>query len=134
MRVSQTELDGLPEKRQIARYHRHRKGDRQVDFTATLDGAQTSRPQIRAAQSMLAFELHTVELQIKLKIAAADDLREPGEKLIVVNDAHAVGVEQKVVDAGIALNPFDELKKPWMQRRLAAGKLEDFNSSFAVND
>src|SRR5213083_1445242 len=100
----------------------------QLDVATTLDGAQTSRPQIRPAQSMLAFELHPVELEIKLEVVAADDLREPGEKLMVVNDAHAVGVEQKVVDAGIALNPFDEFKKPGMQRRLAAGKLEDFNS------
>ena len=78
--------------------------------------------------------MHTVELEIKLEVVAADDLREPGEKLIVVNDAHAVAVEQNVVDAGIALNPFDEFKKPGMQRRLAAGKLEDFNSAFAVNN
>ena len=58
----------------------------------------------------------------------------PGEEFIIVSDANAVGVEQQVINAGIGLDPLNEFEKTGVQRRLAAGELQDFNSTFAIHD
>src|SRR2546428_6643967 len=83
---------------------------------------------------MLAIELHAVELEIELEIAAANGSRQPVKELFILCDAHAIGVEQKVINSRVLLDPFDEFKKVRMQCRLAAGELQDFNSTFAIHD
>jgi hypothetical protein len=130
----QAEFDGLPEKRQIFRRHGHRQRDRQIDFATAFDGPPSYRPQICPAQGVLAFELNAVELEIELEFAAAGRSREAGKELVLVCDANAIGVKQKVIDARVLLDPFDEFKELRMQRWLAAGELQDFNSTFAIHD
>jgi len=66
---------------------------------------------------VLAFELHAVELEIELELAAAGRSREAGKELFLVCDAHAIRVEQEVSIPGfswIHSTSFEELR---MQRR-----------------
>ena len=72
---------------------------------------------------MLTVKLHAVELQIKLQASVFKNFTELFRKRIVVRDANAVRVEQKIIDAGIFLRPFEQFKKLRMQRRFA-----DFNT------
>ena len=130
----EAEFDGLPEKGQIFLRHRHRQRDRQLDFATAFDGPPSRRAQVRPAQGVLAVELRAVELEIELKLAAAGGSRQPGKELFILCDANAIGVEQKVIDARVLLDPFDEFKEFRMQRRLAARELQDFNSTFAIHD
>ena len=82
-----------------------------MDFAAPLDGPQPGRPQVRAAQGLLALHLHTIELEIELESAATNRPFQPGQKGIVVGDANAIGVEQNVIDPRVVLYPFDQFKK-----------------------
>src|SRR6185437_16505371 len=134
VRKFQTELDGLPKERQIVRRHRHRKRDRQMNFAAAFDCPDARRPQVRAAQSLLAFELNAVELEIELEVAALNDRGEARQKRVVAGDAHSVRVQQDVINARIVLDPFDQFEELRMQRRLAARELENLDSSLAVYD
>ena len=84
--------------------------------------------------SQLALELHTVELKVKLDVPALDQPGEPGEELFISSDANTVGVQQNVIDPRVVLNPPDQFKKPGVQRRLAAGKLQDFDPALAVHN
>ena len=130
----QAKFNRRPEKRQILRRHRHRERDRQVDLATALDSPQPGGTQVRAAQKQLALGLDAIELEIKLDVGAADRSRQAANELLIASDAHAVGVEQKVIDPRVVLNPFDQFKKLRVQRRLAPGQLQDFNAAFAIND
>jgi len=134
MRKLQAELGRRPEKRQGLGRHGHRQGDWQLDLTATLDRAQSGRPQIRAAQPMLAVKLDAVELEVELEIAAPRRSRQPGDELFLVGDANAVGVEQNVVNPWIILNPAHQFEKLRMQRRFATGQLQNLNAALAIHD
>ena len=132
--TAKAEFDGLPEMRQIFRRHGHRQRDRHLDCATAFDGPPSYRPQICPAQGVLAFELNAVELEVELEFAAAGRSREAGKKLVLVCDANAIGVEQKVINSPVLLYPFNEFKEARMQRRLAAGELQDFNATFAIHD
>ena len=90
--------------------------------------------QVRAPQGLLSRRLYTVELQIDLQPARAKESAQSGGEFRLVRQSHAVRVQQQIFDPDMVARPFDQFKELRMQRRLAAGELEDFNRPLAVND
>lgn len=133
VRVLETELDRFPQVREIIRRHRHRERDREVHFRATFDGAPACFTQIGATKVMLAFELHAIELQIELEPAVIEAATQLVGKSGVVCDAHAICVQEQVIDSWVRAGPGEELEELRMQSRLAAGELEDFDAAFAID-
>jgi hypothetical protein len=46
----------------------------------------------------------------------------------------AIGVQQQIIDAGICLCPSDQFKELGMQRRFAAGQLQNLDATLPVDD
>src|SRR5947207_2293928 len=80
VRMTQTEIDRLPDVRKILVRHGHGERDGQIYFAAVGDGASTHRAQIGSAQFVLRLSLDAVELQVNLQPAfgkyMANTLRE----------------------------------------------------------
>ena len=130
---AQPKVNGVPKKRQVFGRYRHGQSNRQIHFAALGDAALAQRPQIRSAQELLGLSLRAIELQIKLESAVAKRAPELARKGLVARDANAVCVQQHIVDARMVLQPSQQFKKLRVQRRFAAGQLENLNASFAVD-
>ena len=130
---AEAELHRVPQVREVFRRHGHREGDGDVQRAAALDGAAAHLAEVAAAECALCGFLHAVELQVELEFSRVEGSPERGEEGIVVRDAHAVGVQQHVVNAGVRVEPREQLEELRMQRGLAAGELEDFDAALAVN-
>ena len=134
VRILQPERNRVPEMREIVGRHRHGERDGHVHFATALDGAETRRPQVRAAQVVLPRLLHAIELKVELQPAAREELAELRRKFRLVRDAHAVRIEQEVIDLLVVARPFQQLEELRVQRRLATGELENLDAAFAFND
>jgi hypothetical protein len=100
---------------------------------AALDGPPPHRAQIGSAQRALTGFLRAVELQVELEFSVTKRLSELVEKGVVGREADAVGIQQHVVDAGVRVQPREQLGELRMQRRLAARERENLDAALAVD-
>ena len=132
--VGEAGLDGVPQVRQVFRHHRHGQRERDAFALAAVHRGAFHLTEIAAAQLVLAGFLWAVVLQIELEMAAPRAFPEFFQKAILLRDPHAVGVHQAVVDARFGVDPIEQLEKLRMQRRFAAGELEQLDFSFPANN
>ena len=78
--------------------------------------------------------LHAVELEIQLQSSPFECLAEARREICFLRQPHAVRIQQEVVDVLVVACPFQQLEELRMQRRLAAGQLENLNAALAVDD
>ena len=78
--------------------------------------------------------LGAVELEIKLEAAATVHLVQFSCEVGIIGKAHAIGVQENIVDARVRLRPGEEPEKLGMERGLAPGELEDLNLAFPRDD
>lgn len=119
--------------RQALRHHRHGEGDGKIHFRAAFDRAPPRFPKIGAAKEVLASELDAVELQIKLEPAVIETAAQLFGERGIVRDPDAIRVQEQIIDPRIFPGPPKQLEKLRMQRRFAAGELENFDPAFAID-
>ena len=125
--------DGVPQVRQVFRHHRHRQRERDFLALATVHRGAFHLAEIAAAQLVLAGFLRAVELQVQLEIPPPRAFSQLFEKAVLLRDPHAVGVHQAVVDSRLGVDPIDQLEKLRVQRRLAAGELEQLDLALPLD-
>jgi hypothetical protein len=134
VRISEAQFDRIPKTADVFRRDGHGERDRQSDLATAFNRFEASDAQIRSAKKFLAFDLRSIELEIKLNVPA----RGVGGKMLrkgrIVGDANAVRVDQDVINIRMGLHPIEQFEKLRMQRRFAAGELENFDGTFARND
>ena len=111
-----------------AALHDHHEGRRNRFLFKSFQRFAANPGEVRTAQCLECFGPQRIELQIDLE--ARLEGRQGLHEIRLLGDPHAVGVEHHMADRP-ALGRGDDLENLRMDRRLAAGELQQIGLAFA---